>query len=66
MLKAGLAVRWELDTARANATAADGLRKAGDEKDALVHLQRAYELEPQNTTYRMNYEKARVAIQKKN
>jgi tetratricopeptide (TPR) repeat protein len=47
------------DTAVAHANLGRELLKAGNVKDALPHLQRAYELDPQNVTFRMDYETAR-------
>lgn len=41
------------------------LLNAGAVNDAFPHLQRAYELDPQNLTYRMDYERAREKLQKK-
>lgn len=48
----------KLDNAVNQANLGDELLKAGDFSDAAFHLQRAYELDPQNVTYRMDYEAA--------
>jgi tetratricopeptide (TPR) repeat protein len=47
------------DTAQAHAALARALLKAGDSEHALPHLRRAYELDPQNVTYRTDYESHR-------
>lgn len=48
----------KLDTAVSQANLGHELLKAGAVSDALPHLERAYELDPQNVTYRMDYEAA--------
>jgi len=48
------------DTAQAHAVIAAALLKAGDRAHALPHLRRAYELDPLNTTYRMDYDANRA------
>jgi tetratricopeptide (TPR) repeat protein len=52
----------KLDTAIGNHNLGRELLKAGAFSDALPHLQRAYELDPQNMTYRMDYEQARAGV----
>jgi tetratricopeptide (TPR) repeat protein len=52
------------DTPVSNFTIAEELMKAGDFDSALPHLQRAYELDPQNLTYRMDYDKVREGLSK--
>lgn len=44
------------NTAQAHAAIARALIKAGDIEHARPHLRRAYELDPLNTTYRMDYD----------
>jgi tetratricopeptide (TPR) repeat protein len=59
-------VQWEkaiamdpkLDTAKGNANLGRELLKARSFSDALPHLRRAYELDPRNMTYRIDYELA--------
>jgi len=53
-----IAMEPKFDTARGNANLGRELLKAGAASDALPHLRRAYELDPQNMTYRSDYELA--------
>jgi tetratricopeptide (TPR) repeat protein len=53
-----IAMDSKLDTAKSNANLGRDLLKAGAFSDALPHLRRAYELDPQNMTYRTDYELA--------
>jgi tetratricopeptide (TPR) repeat protein len=53
-----IAMEPKIDTARGNANLARELLKAVRFSDALPHLRRAYELDPQNVTYRADYELA--------
>lgn len=48
----------KIDTALSHANVGRELMRAGALSDALPHLQRAYELDPQNVTFRMDYETA--------
>jgi tetratricopeptide (TPR) repeat protein len=52
----------KLDNAVAHADLGKRLSKVGSLRDALPHLQRAYELDPQNATYRMDYEATKQAL----
>ena len=52
----------KLDNAVNQANLGQQLLKANVPRDALPHLRRAYELDPQNTTYRMDYERTREAL----
>ena len=52
----------KLDNADANAEFGERLLSAGSLRDALPHLQKAYELDPQNTTYRIDYEVTRQTL----
>lgn len=54
-----IATEPKLDNARNQSHVGQLLMKANVPADALPHLQRAYELEPENTTYRMDYEEVR-------
>ena len=47
-----------VDSPVSQANLGHDLLKAGDVKDALPHLRRAYELDPQNLTYQMDYQTA--------
>jgi len=53
-----IAMDSKIDTAKSNANLGRELLKAGSFSDALPHLRRAYELDPQNMTYRTDYELA--------
>lgn len=53
-----IATDSKMDTAASHANLGRELLKAGASSDALPHLRRAYELDPQNVTYRMDYETA--------
>lgn len=53
-----IAMESKLDTAKSNANLGRELLKAGRFSDALPHFRRAYELDPQNMTYRTDYELA--------
>jgi tetratricopeptide (TPR) repeat protein len=63
-------VTWEkaiaadptVDNAVAHANLGARLFKAGALREALPHLQRAYELDPQNVTYRMDYETTKKMV----
>ncbi len=44
------------NTAQAHAAIARALLKVGDHEHALPHLRRAYELDPLNTTFRIDYD----------
>jgi tetratricopeptide (TPR) repeat protein len=59
-----MSANHELDNAVGNANLGEELLKAGSFQDALPHLQRAYELDPQNTTYRIDYESVRQRLGK--
>jgi len=50
------------DTAASHANLGRELVKAGALRDALPHLRRAYELDPQNLTYRTEYDALREKI----
>jgi tetratricopeptide (TPR) repeat protein len=52
----------KLDTAVSHARLGEQLVKASALTDALAHFQRAYELDPQNTTFRMEYEAVRQKL----
>jgi tetratricopeptide (TPR) repeat protein len=52
------------DNAAGHANLGRELLKAGAVSEALPHLQRAYELDPQNVTYRTDYEMMREKVQK--
>jgi tetratricopeptide (TPR) repeat protein len=47
-----------LDNAIAHANFGQRLLVSGRSSEALPHLKRAYELDPQNMTYRIDYERA--------
>ena len=49
----------ELDNAVSHSNLGEELLKAGAFDGAFPHLQRAYELDPQNTTFRMEYDAVR-------
>lgn len=49
----------KLDRAQANHTLAESLSAIHDSQGALKHFQRAYELDPMNVTYRMDFEFAK-------
>jgi tetratricopeptide (TPR) repeat protein len=49
----------KFDTARAHYVFARRLVSSGNEKEAAVHFRRAYELDPQNLTYQIDYENTR-------
>ena len=53
-----------INNAGGNANLGEELLRAGALDDALTHFQRAYELDPQNTTYRMEYETVRQRLGK--
>jgi tetratricopeptide (TPR) repeat protein len=53
------------DTAKAHARLGQRLLKSGSLADAVQHLRRAYELDPQNMTYRIDYEAAKQALAEK-
>lgn len=57
----GVSRDLKLDNPVAHAEFGERLWKAGAVADALPHLRRGYELDPQNMTYRMNYELVRKA-----
>jgi tetratricopeptide (TPR) repeat protein len=59
-----IATDSKTDTAVSHANLGQELLKAGDSSDALPHLRHAYELDPQNVTYRMDYETASSAMRK--
>jgi tetratricopeptide (TPR) repeat protein len=50
------------DNAVSQSGLGEELLKAGSLEDALAHLRRAYELDPQNTTFRMEYDTARQRL----
>ena len=54
----------QLDNAVSHFSLGDELVKASAFDDALPHLQRAYELDPQNTTYRTEYDAVRQRLGK--
>jgi tetratricopeptide (TPR) repeat protein len=58
----GIAADPELDNAIDQSNLGQKLLKAGALADALLHLRRAYELDPQNQTYRMDYETTRRTV----
>jgi tetratricopeptide (TPR) repeat protein len=51
------------DTAVAHANIGQRLLRAKALPEALPHLQRAYELDPQNMTYMMDYQTAKVGTE---
>ncbi len=53
-----IAADSKMENAISHANLGQELLKAGAFSDALPHLQRAYELDPQNLTFRMDYERA--------
>jgi tetratricopeptide (TPR) repeat protein len=53
-----------IDNAVGHANLGQELMKAGAFSDALRHLQRAYELDPQNLTYRMDYQMVAEKLRK--
>jgi len=58
----GVAAGPFLDNAVAHAGFGQRLLRLGFPMDALPHLKRAYELDPQNTTYRIDYETTKQAV----
>lgn len=59
-----IAADSKTDTAVSHANLGRELLKAGAFSDALPHLRRAYELDPQNVTFRMDYETARQKLRR--
>ena len=57
-----MAADADLDNPVGNASLGEELVRAGDLAGALSHLQRAYELDPQNTTYRMDFDAIRQRL----
>ncbi len=55
----------KLDNPAAHANLGQRLLKAGALAEALAHLRKAYKLDPQNTTYRMDYEATKQALVRK-
>jgi len=53
-----------VDNAVSHAHLGEELLTRGAPSDALPHLQRAYELDPQNVTFRMEYDSTRQAVGK--
>jgi tetratricopeptide (TPR) repeat protein len=49
----------EFDTAKAHGNFAANLLKKNDAAAAIPHFRRAYELDPENLTYRRRYDQAR-------
>lgn len=54
----------KIDNAVGHANLGEELLKAGAFADALPHFRRAYELDPQNTTFRMDYDNLRQRLAK--
>jgi tetratricopeptide (TPR) repeat protein len=54
----------ELDNAVSHTSLGEELLKTGDLEDAFRHLRRAYELDPQNATFRMEYDTVRQRLGK--
>jgi tetratricopeptide (TPR) repeat protein len=54
----------KMNTAQANFQLGQQLLKTNLAAEALPHFQRAYELDPQNTTFRLQYENSRNALKK--
>jgi tetratricopeptide (TPR) repeat protein len=52
----------QLDNAVSHSNLGEELAKAGAFDDAFPHLRKAYELDPQNTTFRMEYDAARQRL----
>ena len=51
-----------VDTALSHFNLGEELRKTGALDGALLHLRRAYELDPQNSTFRMEYNTVRERL----
>ena len=51
-----------IDNAVSHSNLGEELFKASASNDALPHLRRAYELDPQNTTFRMEYDAVRQRL----
>jgi len=58
----GIAADSKLDTPAVHGNFGEALLKAHSLKEALPHLRRAYELDPQNMTYRLDYEAVKRAV----
>ena len=52
----------EIDNAVSHSNLGEQLLKSGALGDALPHLRRAYELDPQNATFRMDYDATRQRL----
>jgi hypothetical protein len=50
----------KLDTGKNHHLLGESLKKSGDATGAAEEFEQAYQREPQNTTYRMDYEAARA------
>jgi tetratricopeptide (TPR) repeat protein len=61
--EAAMNLSAKVNTAVTNHNLGRAMMKGKDTRTALVHFQKAYELDPANTTYRMDYEQARQANQ---
>jgi hypothetical protein len=61
----GIASDSTLDTAAAHANFGQRLLRGNVFREALPHLQRAYELDPQNMTYRMDYQMTKETVEQK-
>jgi tetratricopeptide (TPR) repeat protein len=57
-----IASNSEIDNAVSHSNLGEELLKAGALDDALPHLRRAYELDPQNSTFRMGYDIVRQRL----